>query len=113
MGIIEASQLPSEEKVYLKKDWFGWRVVHPIRNEDSSLNWFNFIFGSKSNLAFLIIIILLAGVFYLGINELIDNYKLIADEPCKFCKDCHEICRGIIRNISYKVTTINFSSIKI
>ena len=88
MKIIEASELPSEEQVYLKKDFLGWRVVHPIRNSEGKLNWFNFIFGSKSNLVFLIIIFILAVGFYLGINELINNYKLIADNPCKFCSDC-------------------------
>ena len=44
METIEATQLPADEKVYLKKDFLGWRVVHPIKNEDGSYNWFNVCF---------------------------------------------------------------------
>jgi hypothetical protein len=36
---------------YLKKDKFGWRVVHPIFNEDKSWNYKNlFIGGSYWNI---------------------------------------------------------------
>ena len=88
MKSIEASSIPLEEKVYLSKDRLGWRVIHPIRNEDGTINGFNFIFGSKSNLIFLIILLLLCVGFYLGVNELIDSYRVIANNPCKFCEDC-------------------------
>lgn len=63
-NIIEAQNLPLEDKVYMKKDMFGWRVVHPIKNEDGSLNWFNiFTGGSWGNL---ILIIFIVGVICFG-----------------------------------------------
>ena len=63
--IIEAQNLPHEEKVYMKKDFFGWRVVHPIKNEDGSLNWFNMLTGgSWGNLALLICVV---GIVCFGI----------------------------------------------
>ena len=86
-GIIEASQLPEGEKIYLKKDkFFGeWKVVYPTHNEDGTINWKNLLIGSKWNLVFIIFVLLLLGIGYLGINELIEGYKSIADNPCNFC----------------------------
>jgi len=37
----------NNEKVYLKKDRFGWRVIHPVKNEDNSWNWKNFFIGGS------------------------------------------------------------------
>lgn len=34
-----------EEGVYLKKDWSGYRVIHPVKNEDGSWNWWNICTG--------------------------------------------------------------------
>ena len=89
MKTIEAGNLPEGEKVYLKKDFLGWRVVNPIRNEDGSMNWFNLIFGSKSNLLFLVILLIFGVALYFGINELIGAYKDVAANPCAFCEDCY------------------------
>ena len=100
MKIIEASELPDGEKVYLKKDWLGWRVVHPIKNEDGSINWFNAIFSSKSNLVFLIVLVILGLGFWLGVNELISSYKVIADNPCYFCEDCASAINNLRSNWS-------------
>lgn len=86
--MIEASELPSNEKVFLKKDFLGWRIVHPIRNEDGSWNWFNLLFGSKSNLVFLIILLLVGVGLYFGITDLLEVYKEVATNPCDYCVDC-------------------------
>ena len=78
--IIEASELPSEEKVYLRKDWLGgYRVVHPEEK------WYKFY---KRDWFYLIFTIIIVGMAYIGITELISSYKVIADNPCKFCEDC-------------------------
>ena len=82
MEIIEISQLPLGEKVYLKKDWLGWRVVHPIKNEDGTINWFNLIFGSKSNLIFLILVLLLLIGFYFGFVELFTSFSATQLNTC-------------------------------
>ena len=84
--IIESSELPIGEKVYLKKDWFGWRVVEPWKNpETGKINWFNFLVGGKRGLVFLLFVAFLLFVFYLGVTELIADYKLIASNPCDYC----------------------------
>lgn len=65
--IIKAENLPQEEKVYLKKSrMFGWKVVHPIKNEDGTINWFNLLTGgSWWNWIFIaIIVVVLLGVLY-------------------------------------------------
>jgi hypothetical protein len=112
MKIIEVSQISAEEKVYLKKDFLGYRVVYPIKNEDGTINWFHLIFGSWSNIVFLIILALIITVFYLGVNELISNYKLVADNPCNFCKDCFEQTRSVLSGLNTPhISSLNLSNI--
>ena len=82
-NIIEASQLPEGEKVYMKKDWLGWRIVNPIKNEDGSLNWFNILVGGKRNLVNLIVILIIASLIYLGFKELVGIYDL--GNACNVC----------------------------
>lgn len=48
------------ENVYLRKGKIGWRVVHPIKNEDGSTNWFNLLTGgSWWNVFFVAVIVFL------------------------------------------------------
>lgn len=86
--IIEASELPESEKLYLVKGKFGYRVVHPIKNEDGSWNYINLLFGGYQNLFILIAVVIFGAILYLGISELISSYKLIAANPCDFCSIC-------------------------
>lgn len=87
--IIEASELPNGEKVYLKKDVFGWRIVEPIRNEDGTVNWFNFFTGGKRNLLTLIAVLAIIGLFFLGFSEQINSiqsyYSMIINELNQSC----------------------------
>lgn len=76
------------EKIHLKKDYFGYRIIHPYRNEDGTINWLNLLFGGKKNLVSLILYMLIVFLFYMGINEIISAYKIIAANPCDFCIDC-------------------------
>lgn len=75
--IIEASELPNNEKIYLRKSFDGWRVVYPLRNEDGSINWFNTLTGGNWwKLIVLTIIVLVV----LGLaQEYISNLKFCAD----------------------------------
>lgn len=108
--IIEAAELPEEEKVYLKKDMFGWRVVDPWRTPDGKINWFNLLTGGKKNLAVTIVLLVLFVLIYLGTQELISNYQMIADDPCAFCKDCQAQVRKVISGINkYEEPKLNFS----
>jgi hypothetical protein len=103
--MIESADLPNNERVYLKKDIIlGWRVVEPIKDPDTKkINWFNLLVGGRKGLVFLLLILFLSVAFYFGINELISNYKLIADNPCMFCSDCQA---GLT---AMKSSTINFT----
>lgn len=56
--VIEAREVPGGEKVYLRKDKLGYHVVHPVKNKDGSMNWFNFLTGgSWWNLVIIIFIV--------------------------------------------------------
>ena len=108
--IIEAGDLPGGEKVYLKKDMFGWRTVEPWKNPDTGkVNWFNLLLGGKKNIAILIVLMILCGMLYFGVNELISNYKTIADSPCDFCTDCHEQTSKVLEQFKQKNNPITIS----
>lgn len=70
------------EKIYLKRDFLGWRIINPNKNPDGSLNWYNVLFGGKRNLAILLFLIVLVGVF-IGVyyndvhtlQQLVEFYK--------------------------------------
>lgn len=100
--IIEASELPENEKVYLKKDWFGWRVVEPYKDENGKTNWKRFLFGTKKTLITLIIYLLIAVMLYVGIKQLIAGYADIANNPCKYCIDCFKKDVIPISNLSWR-----------
>lgn len=80
-GVIEAADLPHDEKVYLKKDMFGWRVVEPPKN------WFRWIMGSNRNIAELLIFMVVMGLIFFGVTELIGSYQYIVANPCEFCTE--------------------------
>lgn len=89
-NIITAEQLPENEKVYLKKDFLGWRIVHPIRNEDGTINKINLIFGGKRNLAILlgliIIVLLFTWLHYRDVGALQQQYSAMSSDPIGWCK---------------------------
>jgi len=111
-SIIEASQLPDEEKVYLKKDFLGWRVVEPIKNEDGSINWFNLLCGGKKGLFLLIGITLICFLLYFGINQLIAAYKEVAANPCNFCTDCFAQTRNVLATMKTNLSQIKLTDLK-
>ena len=55
-----------DEGVFIRKGKWGYRLIHPIRNEDKSINWFNLITGGSwegfIKTSFLVII-LVASIF--------------------------------------------------
>jgi len=83
---VEASQLPENDKVYLRRGRSGWSIVHPRKNPDGSTNYPNLLFGGKQNLFKLLLYIILALIIYVGVSELISEYKFVADNPCNFCR---------------------------
>jgi hypothetical protein len=75
-GEIEAANLPLDEKVYLKKDYFGWRVV------EKPSKWWHYVLGSKKNLVILMVIMFIAICFYFGVKEILANQKAIILASC-------------------------------
>ena len=85
MKIIKAEELPRDESIYLKKDYFGYRIVHPIKNDDGTINWLNFLVGGKRNLVVLIIImIVLGGILYSYAHD-IKEMQDVVENPCDYC----------------------------
>ena len=109
--IIEAADLPEGEKIYLKKDFLGWRVIEPWRNPNGKLNLTNVFFGGKKGIFFLIIVLIIVFLLYFGINELVAQYKIIADSPCDFCTDCFEQTRKVLKDINNMELGINLTKI--
>ena len=95
--MIESKDLPENEKVYLQKDWLGWRVVLPAKNEDGSWNWLNLL-GGKKGLILGGFYIILALLFYFGVKELIADYATIANNPCDFCPSA---IKPLVSNLSW------------
>ena len=88
--IIEVSELPDKEKVWVRKGLTGWKIVHPIKNEDGSMNWKNFFMGgSLWNLLFVILIV---GFVCLAIVEYVSNINILINE----LQQCEKFC-GIIK----------------
>lgn len=89
--ILKIEDIPLEDKVYLKKDIFGYRVVNPIKNEDGTFNFANLIFGGYRNLLFLIILLLLLFFSMWSYNNDIqavkDFYGNISVDPFYACKE--------------------------
>ena len=97
-GIIEAGDLPLESKVYLKKDIFGYRVIHPIKNDDGSINWPNLLFGGWKNLFLLLFILGIIGFLLWSNNHDLqvvkDFYGNISEDPYYACADTNELRNG-------------------
>ena len=89
--IIKAEDLPEHANVYLKEDIFGWRVVHPVRNDDRTINWNNLLIGGLGNFlktgVFLGIILVLLFSYSHDVQEIKDFYGTIANDPIAYCKN--------------------------
>ena len=96
--IFRAEELPENEEVFLKKDMFGWRVVEPIIHPTTGkFIWKNFL--NKKGFVLLIFLLILGGFCWLAFNESINNYNIVMNNPCSFCKDCQEQTREILSGI--------------
>jgi hypothetical protein len=83
--IIEAADLPESEKVYLKKGMLGYRIVHPIKNEDGRINYVNLLVGGWQNL-FKLIFIIAAILFFVYIyNHDLSEMRKVYNDPCAAC----------------------------
>jgi hypothetical protein len=79
------------EKIYLRKDYFGWRVVNPVKI-DGKINYKNLWLGNRKVIIFTIIWILIMGFIFYGVNEMISSCRDMAKNPCSYFKiDCSNV----------------------
>jgi len=50
-----------------------WTEIHPPINEYGKINWMNFLFGGKTNLIKLIMILAVIGMLLLGLVEIFNS----------------------------------------
>jgi len=85
--IIESRDLPEEDEVWMVKGKSGWRIVYPTKHPiTGKRNWANTLYGGRKNLNTLIIYVLLALIISYGVSELIESYKDVAENPCRYCR---------------------------
>ena len=77
-----------EKGIYAEKDRFGWKIVHPVRNPDGSINWFNlWTGGSWWNVVKVAGVLAIIGFvtwsYFRDINTCLEVMK----NPCQACMD--------------------------
>ena len=107
-NIIEASDLPDDEKIYLKKDWTGWRVVEPIKDPETGEIVIKNVLSRKGFVT-LFLLLLFMGILFLTFNEQMTNYKKVMENPCDYCIDCKEYGKNYIDLNDSNGMNINFS----
>jgi hypothetical protein len=95
------------EKIHLKKDNLGWRIVNPIKNEDGSINIINLLFGGKRNLAILLIILLFVlGFFYVYHHDTAEMRKVV-ENPCLYCRSSINLTNLNMETLDMKILKEN------
>jgi len=84
---IESTEI-NNEKIYLRKNFLGWKVVYPIKI-DGKFNKKNLWLGSRGTIIFTIIFILLMSFIFYGVNEMVSSCRDMAKNPCEYTNlDC-------------------------
>jgi len=78
---------------YVKRDGFGrgYRIVHPVKNEDDTINWFNLCTGgswwNSIIVAFVIFIILFGTWSYKRDTKVLkETLEYAITNPCDWCE---------------------------
>ena len=88
------------EIVYFKKDFLGWHVVHPWKNEDGTINWFNLLTGGSW--LHLLIMVGLVILICLAILEYTSNINVLLN--CFDNQTALEVCK---QSFGYEDLIIN------
>ena len=83
-GIINTKEIPKEDIVYVKRDFFGYRVVEPIRDPKTKRVIWKNLFSKKGFLMLGVLLIILASL-YLAFREQLANYRYVLGHPCELC----------------------------
>jgi len=83
-------ELPGGEDIaYLKEGKFGYRVVHPAKNEDGTINLINLLVGGWENFFKLIFVLFTIFLFLYGVSNLLEGCNDMAQNPCQYTDlDC-------------------------
>ena len=77
------------EQLSLKKTRWGYKVVHPVKDEEGKTIWINLLVGGWENFVILIFCLLVVFSFIYGMMELTTTCKDVIENPCKYTnKDC-------------------------
>ena len=83
------------ERIHIKHSkMFGWRVVHPIKDENGKVNTVNLLFGGKGNLITLIFIMIVMASILVGVNMMMEDCNNFTQHPEDYiecCSDCGEV----------------------
>jgi len=84
------------EGLYVKQDMFGYRIVHPIRNDDGSYNWFNLWTGGSwwNLIKVFIFLVLICFLVWSYKHDLAECWSCVED-PCEYCSCCQYIPPGV------------------
>lgn len=87
----------NNERVSLTKGIFGWRVIHPIQDDEGKIIWKNLLFGGWGNLLRLLFIFLVIALAFFGFKEVTNSCRDLAENPCDYTNlDC-SVYHGIPR----------------
>lgn len=80
----------NEDSFFVIKGIFGYRVVHPIKREDGSINWFNLFTGGWGNLIFVLVVVSFLLWVLVDTHNQIEVYRtkciLAMEQPVEFCR---------------------------
>jgi len=83
-----------EEGVYLKRTKLGGcRIIHPYKNEDGTINWFNvWTGGSWFNLINVVVVVLLLLSLSYGYYHDTKACRELIYDPCKLLPNITDYC---------------------
>ena len=89
MKNIEQVDLGNNETISVKKGKFGYRVVHPHKDENGKIIWINLLIGGWGNFLTLIFIMIVILSFLYGVKEMMTGCNDMAKNPCAYTNlDC-------------------------
>lgn len=107
--IISVSDLPVSERLFLKKDLFGYRIVNPVRDPSTNkIIWVNALVGGWRNFFVLVFLLVLILLFFKGHEELTSELRLVAESPCEYCGYCSsEFSDVLVSDVELNFSGIN------
>ena len=90
--IIESSELPENENVFLKKTFGEWVTVFPGKDIKTGKRiWKNQLFGGWNNLFNLTMYLLIIGLLMFGFWTQVEQYRDRVENPELYCSIPNEV----------------------